>query len=632
MSAIAGLLHTDGRPVAPDTLDRMIAAAPPRGMDGARQWRSGPFGAIRFAHATTPEAVGEVQPFIGSSGAVGLLDGRLDNRDELLALLGASERLRDAPDGMLALALYEKMGRDFVQKLVGDFAVAIWEASERRLSLFRSPLGWRPLVWTFDGKTAAFATDARTLVVGLDLPRVLNEGVFAEFLSGRLVAETETFWGNIKRVPQGGAVILKDGRAEVWPWHGGPIEDWTDRSMADHVEAFQALFDQALTAATRSNGRVTSQLSGGLDSSSIVCRATELYRAGKLGRQIDVITARFPGQAHDETPWSRSVEEHLGITAEVATSVPFTSEQARQWCASTYHIPVRPNALDTMAGVVSILKADGRRVLLTGEGGDDWLNGSLAHWPDLLAKGRWRSLLQHGRQNWPDAPWVIAALKTMVTAARPHVLPRYRRAAVHPHLDWRIPDPHWLRPEWVKKVDLQDRWRRLLPRQGLDGFAQRSRYAVFTHGNRQAIAETALAYAESRGVEVRHPFHDARLTRFMMGAAGNHMRVLNRRKLILREAMRGTLPEMVRTRLDKAAFVNHSIDAHEMLLAERPVKDLLPVKLGWIDGDGIAALQTPYAKWRQEGSEGPLPNLPIGPVWFALATDMWLEHAFGLKG
>lgn len=631
MSAIAGVLQVDGRPVATDTLDRMIAAAPPRGMDGAVKWHSGSFGAIRFAHVTTHEAASETQPFIGGSGAVGLLDGRLDNRDELLTLLGASERLRDAPDGMLALLLYEKMGRDFVQKLVGDFAIAIWEPGERRLSLFRSPLGWRPLVWTFDGKTAAFATDARTLVVGLDLPRQLNEGVFAEFLAGRLISETETFWSNIERVPQGGAVILQNGRTEIWPWHGGPIEDWTDRSMADHVEKFQSLFDQALTATTRSNGRVTSQLSGGLDSSSIVCRATELYRAGKLDRQIDVITARFPGQPHDETPWSRAVEEHLGITAEVASSVPFSSEQARQWCASTYHLPVKPNALDTMASVVSILKADGRRVLLTGEGGDDWMNGSLAHWPDLLLRGRWPSLLRHGRQNWPNEPWAISALKTMVTAARPVVLPRYRRALIHPHLDWRIPDVQWLRPEWEQKVDLKDRWQRLLPRQGLRGFAQRSRYAVFTHGNRQLISESALTYAESHGIEVRHPFHDARLTRFMMGAAGNHLRVLNRRKLVLREAMRGTLPEMVRTRLTKTMFVNHTIDAHEALLAERPARELLPVKLGWVDGDRIAALQEPYAKWRREGSQGPLPEHPMGPVWFALAADMWLEHAFGLK-
>lgn len=631
MSAIAGALYVDGRTMSADVLDGMIAAAPPRGMDGATRWHDGAMGMIRFAHATTHEAATETQPFVGASGAVALVDGRMDNRDELIALLGpADARLRTAPDGMLALALYERMGREFVHKLVGDFAIAIWEASQRRLSLFRSALGWRPLHWTFDGRTVAFATDARTLVLGLGLPRRVNEGAMAEFLSCRYISETETFWQNIQRVPQGGAVFLTNGEVTVWPWHGGPVEDWQDRSMEDHVEAFRALFDQALTATMRSNGPVTAQLSGGLDSSTIVCRATELHRAGKLDRQVRAISARFPGQPHDETPWSSAVEEHLGITAEVAGSVPFSIEDARQWCADSYMLPVRPNALDTLASVVALLKADGRRVLLTGEGGDDWMNGSLAHWSDLLLRGRWGPLLSHGRLHWPDAPWAVSAAKTIVTAARPVAIPRYRRAVLHPHLDWRIPSPDWLRPEWMRGVDLKDRWHRLLPRRGLRGFAQRSRYAVFTHGNRQIIAETALAYAASHGVEVRHPFHDARLTRFMMGAAGNHLRILGNRKLLLREAMRGTLPEMVRTRTSKAMFINHSVDAHQALLSQRPTSELLPVQLGWVDGDRIEALHAPFSKWRREGSHGPVPNEPLGPVWFTLAADLWLRHAFGM--
>jgi asparagine synthase (glutamine-hydrolysing) len=98
---------------------------------------------------------------------------------------------------------------------------------------------------------------------------------------------------------------------------------------------------------------------------------------------------------------------------------------------------------------------------------------------------------------------------------------------------------------------------------------------------------------------------------------------------VLREAMRGTLPEFVRTRTNKALFINHSVDAHDAMLAERPANELLPVKLGWMDGDKIAALQATFTRWRREGSQGPVPNQPMGPVWFALATDMWLEHAFG---
>lgn len=631
MSAIAGLLHIDGRPVTSDLLDCMVAAAPPRGLDGATCWHSGAAGMIRFANATTPEAVAERQPFHGASGAVALFDGRLDNRDELLGLLGTPDAgLKHAPDGAIALALYERMGREFVRRLVGDYAIAIFECTARRVSLFRSPLGWRPLMWTFDGRTFAFATDARTLVVGLGLERRLNEGALGEYLGGRFLTETETFWSNIQRVAQGAAVFLKDGQIEEWPWHGGPFEDWHGRSMEDHVEEFRRLFDQALIAVNRSNGPVTSQLSGGLDSSSIVCRSAQLFQNGRISRPVGAVTARFPGEPHDETPWSSAVEAHLGITAEVAKSEPFSAQAAHEWVAQSYHLPVRPNALDTMAGVVSLLQSDGRRVLLTGEGGDDWLSGSWAHWPDMLMRGQLGALLQHGRQHWPDQSWLHATLRTIAHAARPILIPRYRQALLKPALDWRIPDSNWLRLEWRQKIELKDRWHRPSSRPSLRGFAQHSKYTVFSHGARQLNAETTIAYAESRGIEVRHPFHDLRIANFSMGAFDNHFRVGMYRKLVLREAMRGTLPEMVRTRTTKAQFVGHTVDSINALLADRPPGKMLPVQMGWVDGDRIEQLHAPFRKWRSEGSQGALPENPWGPVWFAIAADIWLKQAFGL--
>lgn len=625
------MLLRDAPAIPHGLLDAMIAAAPRRGLDGVLHWQDGPAGMIRFAHHTTTESIGERQPFIGATGATLLFDGRLDNRGDVIALLGGDTKaLATAPDGALALALYERRGRAFVGELIGDFAIVIYDASERRLSLFRSPLGWRPLYWTFDGNRFAAATDVKTLIVGLGLPRRLNEGALAEFLSGRFMTQTESFWASIERVEQGSALIFSNGRIERWQWHDGPFEDWSDRSFDDHVDEFRSVFDQALIAANRSDGPVTSHLSGGLDSSSVVCRSTELYRAGRLDRQIGAISARFPGEPHDESLWSCAVEEHLGITAEVSRSQPFSIEAANAWSADSYLLPIGPNALDVLAGALDLMNADGRRVLLTGEGGDDWLNGSLAHWPDLLMRGRWGQLARHGRSFWPGDSAPLSALKAFVTAARPVAIPRYRRAMLKPALDWRNPATDWLRPDWQRQTNVAERWSGPDARPGLRGFAQRARYGVFSHGNRSLIAETAFAYAESRGVEVRHPFHDARITRFAMGAAGIHLRDKTYRKRVLREAMRGTLPEIVRTRTSKAIFVGYSADAIDALLADRPVRDLLPVQFGWLDGERIEQLHAPFSAWRREGSSGPLPNSPWGPVWAAIAVDIWLRNAVGL--
>ncbi|MEQ1689073.1 MAG: asparagine synthase-related protein, partial [Sphingopyxis sp.] len=589
-------------------------------------------GLIRFAHATTPQAVGEVQPLVSpSSGSAMVFDGRLDNRADLCALLGASAPpLQSAPDIEIALRLFDRFGDDFVQHLTGDFAIAVWQLSRRRLALFRSPFGWRPLLWTFDGRTFGFASEPKALVIGLGLKRALNEGAIGEYLSAHFVTDTETFWDGIYRVPQGGAVACENGRTRQWAWHGGPFDDLSHLSMGDHVERFNELFDRALIATTRSSTAVTSQLSGGLDSSSVVCRSMELFRDGRITQPVGAISARFPGEPHDETDWSDAAARHAGITAEVAHSQPFDAQAARQWCADSYQLPLRPNVLDTMAGVCSKLASDGRRVLLTGEGGDDWLNGGFEHWPDLFMKMKWGPLFRHGAQQWPGSPMHVIARRTLYPAVMPLINSHYRQAMLRPQLDPRISKPDWICSDWAERIGLYDRWHSEIPRHGLKGFAQKSRYSVFALARRHVNIDAALAYSERQGIEIRHPFHDLGLTRFYMGMSGNHLRRHGLRKVLLREAMRGTLPEIIRTRTSKAVFVGHTVDAVNALFDERPPEDMLCAKLGWVDGKKIGALHAPFRQWREQGSQGDLPASPWGPVWFALATDMWLEHAFGI--
>ncbi|RYD65590.1 MAG: hypothetical protein EOP58_07175 [Sphingomonadales bacterium] len=288
MSGIAGAIFTDARPMGQELLDRVAGSTFSRGFDGVQTWHDDRAGFVRFAHATTPQARSETQPFIGADSQIALLlDGRLDNRSELLALLGPDgDRLADAPDGLIALKLFEREGRDFVHRLVGDYAIATWQPRKRRLDLFRSPMGWRPFLWAYDGTTFGFATEPRALILGLGFERKLNEGAIGEYLSARFVSETDTLWAGIERVPQGGSIAFEDGRVSRWNWHGGPFEDLSNRSLEEHVERFNHLLNQSLVATSRSVGPVTAQLSGGLDSSSIVCRSTELHRAGNdLGRR-----------------------------------------------------------------------------------------------------------------------------------------------------------------------------------------------------------------------------------------------------------------------------------------------------------------------------------------------------------
>jgi asparagine synthase (glutamine-hydrolysing) len=629
MSAIAGVVFGDGRDVAEELPRHMAAVAARRGDDGIAIWCDGPAALIRFRHATTPEAVGERQPCpSSSSGAVICFDGRLDNRQDLLALLGADgTTLKDAPDCDIALALIERVGEDCLSKFTGDYAFAIWHPRARKLFCARSPIGWRPFLWTFDGARFGFATEPRTLVIGLGLDRRLNEGFIGELLSTRIVNPTETFWQNIHRLEQGCCLTFEHGKVQTRRWHAEQYEDFSNLSRADHVERFNELFDQALIAVTRSNTPVAAHLSGGLDSSAIVCRATELHRSGRIGRQITPVSVRYPGEPQDETRWSGAVERHLGIEARIAGDLPYDIEAARDWCASTLQLPVRPNTLGPTQSVCSSMRSRGERVLLTGEGGDDWLNGSHAHWPDLLRRGRFDKLLREGLSSRPDRSFA-GNLRGILSESLGPILSTQRwRRLVQPHLPLDAPLPLWVRADWAQRIHLRDRWN-AAPAVDLPGFAQQQRYSVLSSAYREVIFDPIQASAERLGVELRHPLHDLRLVRFLMGARGDMLLHGVERKHILREALRTTLPEEIRTRHTKAHFSAPIIDALALSFAERAPEKMQVVQRGWIDPAAMRRLFEENRQWREEGLTGNRPNSALAGLWFAVAVDLWLENAF----
>ena len=129
---------------------------------------------------------------------------------------------------------------------------------------------------------------------------------------------------------------------------------------------------------------------------------------------------------------------------------------------------------------------------------------------------------------------------------------------------------------------------------------------------------------------MRHPLHDLRLTHFVMGVAGRMLRRNGEKKYMLREAMRGTLPELVRRRQDKAVFITSIVDALIERFRRCPPQELTIARLGWVDGDRVAAMFAPAKAWREEGARHPLVNTRLGPIWFVVAMDLWLEHAAGL--
>jgi asparagine synthase (glutamine-hydrolysing) len=273
------------------------------------------------------------------------------------------------------------------------------------------------------------------------------------------------------------------------------------------------------------------------------------------------------------------------------------------------------------------LQREGVRVLLTGEGGDDWLAGRREHWPDLVRKRQWRQLFREGIA-WRRSVPLKGRLRSIASEAiGPLVSERRRDSALRSHLDFSDSTPAWINADWARRIQLQGRWRQEDLTIKFDSYAQSRRFHNYEIARRHVNWENVLSYADGHGLEIRHPFHDLRLTHFLMGAHGGYLRHGDESKHLLRESMRGTLPEAIRCRTGKANFTPAVVDALTERFRERPASEWLPVKMGWVDGPFLAECQESYVAWRARGGVGLQPESPYGLVWFAAAMDLWLENA-----
>ena len=204
MSAIAGVFSRRGAPRHPGEIDQMLAVMASRGPDGTRTWTGDKITLGHGALHATPESVGEQMPLVDPlTGNVIVADVRLDNRPELLSLLGLDGRdPSQIGDGRLLLDAYRNWGEDCVDHLLGDFAFAIWDERRQQLFLARDHFGAKPLTYHSSDGLFAFASDSRSVVGLQDVPTGINRDRVFDFLveATEWTSATQTFFEHVHRL------------------------------------------------------------------------------------------------------------------------------------------------------------------------------------------------------------------------------------------------------------------------------------------------------------------------------------------------------------------------------------------------------------------------------------------------
>lgn len=560
MSGIGGLVAWRGEPVSKRTMERMMGVVRHRGPDGVDAEVDGAAG---FGHALLAlRAVELRQPsqplWLPDRSAAVVADCRLDNRSDLTRALGDVPWFRDQPsDGELILAAYERWQTDLVQHLLGDFAFAVWDATQRRVIAARDPFGVRPLFYRWTPRRFALASEPKQILALAGVSASPDDLIVGEFLFGKFEDLDRTFFEQVRRVPPAHLLVATAAGVEISRyWNPDPGAWETLPAPTDHFERFRELLTESVRARLESDYPCCADLSGGLDSSSIVVVAADVAASLAISPPLTALAGVFPGLSCDESPFIRAVETRVpfdirtfeparrplmaGLDDEIAlVDSPFVDLQRGSWMCEA-----------------EILRSTSSRTLLTGLGGDELLHEEY-YLRDLALRGRFVTLTREAylasRYSWHSFGWLAAdAFKPLVpewARALRRRLGRRRR--------WHA--PRWARPDFVRFFESCPQ----VPAAANPGFPSLVQTWAFRWLNFPGLCwalESSDLLAASAGVSVSHPFLDRRLAEYVLSIPFDARLPGGQWKVLIRRGLSSRLPAIVRDRTRKTSFSSLHLD------------------------------------------------------------------------
>jgi asparagine synthase (glutamine-hydrolysing) len=585
MSAVAGCFWFD-RNAAADDLTPSTACAAHRAGGPFHCRASGP---VALAAAPAPPV------YDPASQTTTIVDGIIDNLDEIAATLGLRERV----PAVVARESVARWGIDAGAQLLGDFVIIVYDGRRRQLLAIRDPIGVRPLFYGTSARGVVLGSEAHQVARHPAIPRAINEPMIAEALTDAPATLEETLWRNVYRVPAGCALEVGEHGVRVRRyWDFDPGLRVRHSSAAAYADDFLERFRRALACRLPDDEQVGVFLSGGLDSSSIACVA-QATRAARQLSPVHALTAAFPGRACDESAFVDAVVgkwrlPSTRVDAVIATRADLMEESGR------YLDLTLPPA--RTAGVLRArARALGITTVLTGCGGDDYFSGSPLHLAPLLRSGR------------------LLALARGVAAT---ALSDRARARLRPWLGARSQARPWIRSEFARAADLEARLRPR-PAPPFPTREQQDLYRI-VRGLSQVLGdEVEERAAQLSGVSQRHPFYDRRLAEFGLALPSSQRMAGGAHKIVMRNAMREFLPAPVASRLDKAEFSTTFIEALEGLGGREVFAELRSEDAGWVDGTAVRGLYDRMMSLYRAGDQSYIGL--SGPIWTVASIEIWLE-------
>ncbi len=570
MSSLCGIFGRSGRPVLAESIEGMTATLHHWQGDGSGTWRN-PSGTVALGHVkltNTPESLGEILPFHHPASRLTITaDARIDNREVLYQQLDIPLQEQNCiPDSQLILQAYQKWGRECTAHLIGDFAFAIWDERAKQLFCARDQMGSKPLFYFLSNDWFIFATEMKGIFKVTGEPRALNQNWISDALTAMVADKEYTPYPEIRRLlPAHWFSISPVEIKKQCYWNLNPGIELHLPSEDDYVETFREKLTEAVRCRVRSAFPIGSELSGGLDSSTVTALAARQAET----RNLKFITfshvlgeeVQSPvGLMTDESDFAALLLRYAGIR--YSHNLTSQGRGVMETLKNALHVqdgPTMYNFFNYSDVLYETGAKDGIRTLLSGLGGDEMVSFQARGYLEELAyHKKWQDLWREYRRETSQrkkSPWknilrevaksYLPSLKTVYRSIRDrHSTARENSPAFHI-------ETFSLNPGFYQEAGVQQRLNTItrVPR---GGSVRSLQYRRIMHPYIPLRMEYCSIAAATHRIEYRYPLLDIRLLEFHLAVPSRLKRKDGSGRYLFRKAIEGIVPPGIQWRDDKS--------------------------------------------------------------------------------
>jgi len=552
MCGIAGILNIKKGPIDKNIIDRMVKIQKHRGPDDEGTYFDDTIAMGHCRLSIIDLSQNAHQPMSNEDNTKWIVfNGEIYNYVELRKELeGYGHKFKSASDTEVILHAYEQWQEDALGHFNGMWAFVIWDSRTRDLFASRDRFGIKPFYYYQDGDVFIFASEIKALLLNKRIKKRENEQAIFDYLIsgyGYMDLAEYTFFKDIFKLKPGHYIKISMPKSsfeykKYWDFTHNVSMVKHDRASV--LEQFYAIFENAVMLRLRSDVKVGISLSGGLDSSSVACIADRVHR----GKGLYSFSSSFDDKEANEKIYIDDVVAKTGLNPFFVSPEP--ENISSDLNDILWHQEEPYSTLSILPQWYIMKQAHDKdvKVLLTGQAGDETLGGYHKYYfylfADLLCSFKWKKLineigLYRELKGNTDDIW-----KQIISIILSFYYPRSLRGMFK-----KRQYPITLNKDFVGRCKNKVYTKRKFP-----GILNNDLYNAFKMSPLPSLLHVDDRSSMAHSVETRSPFLDYRMIEFLFSLSAEYKINEGQTKFLLRESVKGILPERVRTRKDKMGF------------------------------------------------------------------------------